>query len=197
MTITNTILTNQRRPYKLELQHLQQKLDKIDMSYHYWRCVRNVRLVKCKKNFQICNKVLCQQCCLFYMFWNGQFSLHVVDQDQCGLMLTGARVYFIIPTFTCLWLPRSPGCSAHSGSFLLFLSSDDLLATTCLGPETTFEWRTKCGQKWIIVLWKLLGQWSRQPGQPTAAGSAQSIWNFGRLAWEPNFLQPGENTAFH
>ena len=39
MTITNIILTNQRRPYKLELQHLQQKLDKIDMSYHYWRCV--------------------------------------------------------------------------------------------------------------------------------------------------------------
>ena len=39
MTITYIILTNQRRPYKLELQHLQQKLDKIDMSYHYRRCV--------------------------------------------------------------------------------------------------------------------------------------------------------------
>ena len=39
MTITNIILTNQRRPYKLELQHLQQKLDKIDMSYHLRRCV--------------------------------------------------------------------------------------------------------------------------------------------------------------
>ena len=39
MTITNIILTNQRRPYKLELQHLQQKLDKIDMSYQYRRCV--------------------------------------------------------------------------------------------------------------------------------------------------------------
>ena len=39
MTITNIILTNQRRPYKYELQLLQQKLDKIDMSYHYWRCV--------------------------------------------------------------------------------------------------------------------------------------------------------------
>ena len=130
--------------------------------------------------------------------WKGLtiwFKLNVVDQS--ALILTDARVYFIIPTFTCLWLPRSPGCSAHSGSFLLFLSSRDLLGTTCLGLETTFKWRTKSGQKWIIVLWKLLGQWSRQPGQPTAAGSAQSIWNFGRLAWEPNFLQPGENTAFH
>ena len=39
MTITNIILTNQRRPYKWELQHLQQKLDKIDMSYHLQRCV--------------------------------------------------------------------------------------------------------------------------------------------------------------
>ena len=39
MTITNIILTNQRRPYKSELQHLQQKLDKIDMSYHYRRCI--------------------------------------------------------------------------------------------------------------------------------------------------------------
>ena len=39
MTITNIILTNQRRPYKLEIQHLQQKLDKIDMSYHLRWCV--------------------------------------------------------------------------------------------------------------------------------------------------------------
>ena len=37
MTITNIILTNQRRSYKSE--HLQQKLDKIDMSYHLQRCV--------------------------------------------------------------------------------------------------------------------------------------------------------------
>ena len=39
MTITNIILTNQRRSYKSDLQHLQQKLDKIDMSYHLRRCV--------------------------------------------------------------------------------------------------------------------------------------------------------------
>ena len=39
MTITNIILTNQRRPYKYELQLLQQKLDKIDMSYHLRRGV--------------------------------------------------------------------------------------------------------------------------------------------------------------
>ena len=39
MKITNIILTNQRRPYKLELQLFQQKLDKIDMSYHLRRCV--------------------------------------------------------------------------------------------------------------------------------------------------------------
>ena len=39
MTITNIILTNQRRPYKSELQKIQQKLDKIDMSYHLRRCV--------------------------------------------------------------------------------------------------------------------------------------------------------------
>ena len=39
MTITNIILTNQRRPYKYELQLLQQKLDKIDMSYHLRWCV--------------------------------------------------------------------------------------------------------------------------------------------------------------
>ena len=36
------------------------------------------------------------------MSWNEQFGLNVVDQDQCGLILTDARVYFIIPTFTCL-----------------------------------------------------------------------------------------------
>ena len=55
MTITNIILTNQRRPYKLELQHLQQKLDKIDMSKekkevrnHLKRCVIVNGLIKCK-----------------------------------------------------------------------------------------------------------------------------------------------------
>ena len=68
MTITNIILTNQRRPYKLELQHLQQKLDKIDMSYHYRRCVRNIGLVKCKKSFQIFKNVMRQKCYLFYQF---------------------------------------------------------------------------------------------------------------------------------
>ena len=41
--MTNIILNNQRRPYKLELQHLQQKLDKIDMSYHLRRCVIIIR----------------------------------------------------------------------------------------------------------------------------------------------------------
>ena len=39
MTITNIISTNQRRSYKSELQHLQDKLDKIDMSYDIQRCV--------------------------------------------------------------------------------------------------------------------------------------------------------------
>ena len=65
MTITNIILTNQRRPYKLELQHLQQKLDKIDMSYHLRQCVIIIGgaseiLVwsSVKKNFQILKKVM-------------------------------------------------------------------------------------------------------------------------------------------
>ena len=39
MRITNKFLTNQRRPYKLELQQFQQKLDEIDMSKEKWRCI--------------------------------------------------------------------------------------------------------------------------------------------------------------
>ena len=66
MTITNIILTNQRRPYKLELQHLQH-LSFTVVRYHYRSCVRIISLVKCKKSFQIFKKVIRKQCCLFYL----------------------------------------------------------------------------------------------------------------------------------
>ena len=36
------------------------------VRYHYRRCVRIIGLVKCKKSFQIFEKVMRQQCCLFY-----------------------------------------------------------------------------------------------------------------------------------
>ena len=39
MTITNITLTNQMRHYKSELNHLQQNLNKIDLSYQLQWCV--------------------------------------------------------------------------------------------------------------------------------------------------------------
>ena len=55
MTITNIILTSQRRPYKYELQKLQLKIWNINMSWHKWkvlhhwrRCVTINEQIKCK-----------------------------------------------------------------------------------------------------------------------------------------------------
>ena len=41
----------------------------MEVCYHYWRCVRIIGLVKCKKSFQIFKKVMRQQSCLFYYKW--------------------------------------------------------------------------------------------------------------------------------
>ena len=49
------------------------------VRYHYRRCVRIIGLVKCKKSFQISNKVLRQQCCLFYWTFFPPHKCYILD----------------------------------------------------------------------------------------------------------------------
>ena len=105
MTITNIILTNQRRPYKSELQHLQQKLDKIDMSYHLRRCVNIIGgAFKSSINWCVSNVVYSTQ-------------LALVAGFPAGVQLApGAsprlRNSFLSPA---PWLRASEGAAAERG----------------------------------------------------------------------------------